>query len=221
MKKTLVMLAATIFLCSPAAPIDAAESGWKLRVFIAGIDPDLSETVVNDDGDDIRVTGDSALGMGVSLEYQFSNRLGVDLGIMSGAPNVKLSADIPEFGQVSFKDSMSTTIVNLDLLVHLTPSSPTLDFYVGAGAAKASYGDLNYNVLDVDNLELRVDDDLTWSARAGIDISFGSDSKWAAFGGLRYMPSQIKVWEPDDGPNDSETFDYNIFNFNVGLALRF
>lgn len=221
MNKTISLLATTLLLFGAAVTAEASEPGWKLRVFVAGIDPDLSETVVNDDGDDIRVTGDSALGLGVSLEYQFSNRLGVDLGILSGAPNVKLGADIPELGEVSFTSSMSTTIVNLDLLVHLTPSSPTLDFYLGAGAAKASYGNLHYEIANLDVLDLRIGDDLTWSARAGIDISFGADSKWAAFGSLRYMPSRIEVWETDDGADDSETFDYNIFNFNVGLAIRF
>jgi hypothetical protein len=93
------------FLASDAR---AADPGWALRVFAAGFDPDTRETIVNPDGQEIDVVAGSTLGAGAGLEYRFTTRVGVDLGVMAGAPKIELSQDVPGFGPVSLSDSMTT-----------------------------------------------------------------------------------------------------------------
>jgi outer membrane protein W len=217
MKRTTVLLA-TIALCAAmTGPASAGEAGWHLRVFAAGFDPDLDVVVPAENPDEVRITSDSDLGFGASLEYQFSGLLGLELGVMKASPAIVLSAeDIPGFGDISLTDSMSTTAVTLDLNFHLTPNSQSFDFYVGAGIASMGYGDLRYLEPDGDYLDLDVSNDLGYSAKAGLGISLGENSKWAAFGGLRYIWTDLEVTQ-----ENAATFDFDSFSFSVGIAYSF
>ena len=217
MKRALVFLAVAGIIGIIAAPAAAADSGWHLRVFAAGFDPDLDVVVPAENPEEIRVTADSDLGFGASLEYQFSGLLGVELGVMKASPAIVLTAaDIPGFGDISLTDSMSTTAITLDLNFHLTPNSQSFDFYVGAGIASMGYGDLRYLEPDGDYLDLDVSNDLGYSAKAGLGISLGKNSKWAAFGGLRYIWTDLEVTQ-----ENAATFDFDIFSFSVGVAYSF
>ncbi len=57
---------------------------------------------------------------------------------------------------------------------------------------------------------------LGYSAKAGIGISLGKNSKWAAFGSLRYIWSDLEVTQ-----EETATFDFNIVNATVGFAYSF
>ena len=142
MKRSLIILGVLTLCGSFAFPAAAAEKGWHLRVFAAGFDPDLDVMVPAENPDMIRVTADSDLGWGASLEYQFSKRLGLELGYMQASPEIALSAeDVSGYGDILLKDSMSTRAITLDLYFHLTPKSQFFDFYLGAGIASMGYGD--------------------------------------------------------------------------------
>lgn len=217
MKRTLILFAVIGITGILATPAAAADSGWHLRVFAAGFDPDLNVTVPAENPEFIDVTAESDLGFGASLEYQFSGLLGLELGVMKASPAIVLSADdIPGYGDLSLKDSMSTTAITLDLNFHLTPNSEYFDFYLGAGIASMGYSDLHYAEPDGDTLTLQVDNDLGYSAKAGLGISLGKNSNWAAFGGLRYIWTDLKVTQ-----ENSATFDFNTFSFTVGIAYSF
>ena len=217
MKRALVFLAVAGIIGIVVAPAAAADSGWHLRVFAAGFDPDLDVVVPAENPEEIRVTADSDLGFGASLEYQFSGLLGLELGVMNASPAIVLTAeDVPGFGDISFTDSMSTTAITLDLNFHLTPNSQSFDFYVGAGIASMGYGDLRYLEPDGDYLDLDVSNDLGYSAKAGLGISLGKNSKWAAFGGLRYIWTDLELTQ-----ENAATFDFNTFSFSVGVAYSF
>jgi len=217
MKRALVFLAVAGIIGIVTAPAAAADSGWHLRVFAAGFDPDLDVVVPAENPEEIRITADSDLGFGASLEYQFSGLLGLELGVMKASPVITLTAeDIPGYGDISLEDSMSTTAITLDLNFHLTPNSQYFDFYLGAGIASMGYSDLRYLEPDGDYLDLEIDNDLTYSAKAGLGISLGTNSDWAAFGGLRYIWSDLDVTQ-----ENSASFDFNIFSFSVGVAYSF
>ena len=217
MKRALVFLAVAGIIGIVAAPAEAADSSWHLRVFAAGFDPDLDVVVPAENPEEIRVTADSDLGFGASLEYQFSGLLGLELGVMKASPAIVLTAeDVPGFGVISLTDSMSTTAITLDLNFHLTPNSQSFDFYVGAGIASMGYGDLRYLEPDGDYLDLDVSDDLGYSAKAGLGISLGKNSKWAAFGGLRYIWTDLEITQ-----ENSATFDFDTLSFSVGIAVSF
>jgi len=217
MKRTLFVLVSLLVCLAFAIPTEAAEKGWHLRVFAAGFDPDLDVIVPAENPDEVRVTADSDLGFGASLEYQFSNLLGLELGYMQARPEIVLSAeDVPGFGDIFLADSMSTTAITLDVDVHLTPDSLRFDFFLGAGIASMGYGNLHYVEPDGDSLDLEVSNDIGYSAKAGLGIALGNNSKWAAFGGLRYIWTDLEVTQ-----EEAATFDFNTFSFTVGLAYSF
>jgi outer membrane protein W len=217
MKRALVFLAVAGIFGIIAAPAAAADSGWHLRVFAAGFDPDLNVTVPAENPEFIDVTAESDLGFGASLEYQFSGLLGLELGVMKASPAIVLSADdVPGYGDISLTDSMSTTAIFLDLNFHLIPNSEYFDFYLGAGIASMGYSDLHYAEPDGDTLDLDVSNDIGYSAKAGLGISLGKNSKWAAFGGLRYIWTDLEITQ-----ENAATFDFNIFSFTVGIAVSF
>jgi outer membrane protein W len=187
-----------------ATPVAAADSGWHLRVFAAGFDPDLDVMVPAENPDEVRV-------------HQFSSLIGLEAGFMKASPAVELSAeDIPGYGDISLTDSMSTTALILDLNFHLTPNSEYFDLYLGGGIASMGYSDLHFTEPDGDSLDLRIDDDLGYSAKAGIGISLGKNSSWAAFGALRYIWTDLEVTQ-----ENSATFDFDTFSFTVGIAVSF
>lgn len=221
MKRALI-ISAVIALCGLlATPAIAADSGWHLRVFAAGFDPNLDETVPAENPEFVDVTGGSDLGFGLSLEYQFSNRWGLEAGIMKASPNVDISGEIPGFGELVLTDTMPTTALTFDVDFHLTPNSRSFDVYIGAGIVRMSYNDLSYEIPEADDsLGIRVANETTWSAKAGLGIALGG-SGWSAIGALRYIDSNLVVSNTDDGPNETETFDYGIINFSVGIAYNF
>jgi len=221
MKRALIVLGVFALCGSLAVPAAAGEQGWHLRVFAAGWDPDLDVTVPAENPDEVRIIAESDLGFGASLEYQFSDLFGLELGVMQASPAIELSADIPGYGHLSLTDSMSTTAITLDLDFHLTPGSPYFDFFLGAGLVNLSYGNLHYVDPDGDPLDLVVSNDLTYSAKAGLDIALGKNSNWAAVGGLRYIWSDLEVTQVDQPTDGAATFDSNIFSFSVGVAYRF
>lgn len=217
MKQTSLVIACVFILCIAAVPATAADKGWNLKVFAAGFDPDLDVVVPAENPDVIRVTADSDLGFGGSLEYRFGGLLGLELGFFTANPDITLSAeDVPGYGDISLTDSMSTTATTLDLNVHLTPGSESFDLSVGAGLAYLSYGNLSYAEPDGDTLGLETDNDLGFSAKAGLAISLGKDSNWAAYGGARYIWSDLDVTE-----EGTATFDFDAFSFTVGIAYSF
>jgi opacity protein-like surface antigen len=217
MKRTTLVLG-TLFVClALAMPAGAAGKGWHIRVFAAGFDPSLDVTVPAENPEEIRVTADSDLGFGASLEYQFSNLLGIELGYMQASPAIALTAeDVPGYGDIILTDSMSTTAITLDLDVHLTPNSQYFDFFLGAGVASMGYANLHYMEPDGDSLDLNVGNDLGYSAKAGLGIALGKDSRWAAFGGLRYIWTDLEITQ-----ENAATFDFNTFSFTVGVSYSF
>jgi len=222
MKRALIVLGVFALCGSLAVPAAAGEQGWHLRVFAAGIDPDLDETIVNGDGDDIHVTSGTDLGVGASLEYQFTDLLGIELGGFSGSPEVELSADVPGYGVFSVRDAMSTRVLTFDLNFHVTPNSTFFDVYLGAGLAYLWYGDLHYDDPEISEpLSFLTDNDLGLSAKANVAIALGKTSDWTAFGGLRYIWSNLEGTEAGDPNAGSESFNFNIFSFSVGIGYSF
>lgn len=221
MKRTLIIIAVLACCGSFAVPVSAAEKGWQIRVYAAGFDPSLDVMVPAENPEEVRVTADSDLGFGASLEYRFNNLLGLEVGYMQASPTVELSADVPGMGHLSLTDSMSTRVITLDLDIHLTPRSQSFDCYLGGGVASVGYGNLHYVDPDGDPLDLETSSDVGYSVKAGLGIALGKNSKWEAVGGLRYIWTDLEARQAQDPNGDSATFDFDTFSFSVGLGYRF
>jgi outer membrane protein W len=221
MKQALTLTAACLVVIAMASPAAAVERPWHLRVFAAGFDGDLNETLPSENPEEVDVTSESALGFGASIEYQFSDLVGLEFGAFTASPDIVLSADVPGFGEIALSDGMSTTALTLDANFHLTPSSEYFDVYVGGGLVNLGYGDLNWVDPEGDPLDVSVSSDFTFSAKAGVGIALGSESRWAAFGGLRYIWSDLEFSQPDMQDSGTASVDFNIFSFTVGIAVSF
>jgi opacity protein-like surface antigen len=222
MKRTLALLTGFAICGLLALPAHAADTSWNLRVFAAGFDPDLDVTVPAENPDEVRVVADSDLGFGASLEYQFNNLLGIELGYMKASPEIALIAlDVPGFGDISLTDTMSTTAITLDLNFHLTPNSPYFDLSLGAGIASMGYGDLSYLEPDGDILDINTENDLGYAVKAGLGIALGKNSNWSAFGGLRYIWTDLEISQDLDPDQTTATFDFDTFSFSIGVAFSF
>jgi opacity protein-like surface antigen len=221
MKQTLIILTTVVLSATLAAPASAADTGWHLRIFAAGFDPDLDETVPAENPEEVRVTAESDLGYGLSLEYQFSSHWGLEAGFMKGSPAVEIRGEIPDYGEFSLSDTMPTTALTLDVDLHLIPNSPAFDVFLGVGIVRMSYRDLFYEFEDAnESFGVQVNNDTTWSVKAGLDIALGGSS-WSATAGLRYTDSNLVVSNTEDAPSETETFDFGLINFTVGIGYRF
>lgn len=221
MQRAMIILAAVVLCCAIAAPAAADDTGWHLRLFAAGFDPSLDETVPAENPEFVQVSSDTDLGYGASLEYQFSSRWGVEFGFMQGDPAVKISGEIPDDGELVLSDPMTTTAVIFDVDFHITPHSEVFDFYVGAGIARLSFHDLFYEIPEVDeSFGIRVNNDTALTVKAGLGIALGGSS-WSAIGGLRYTDTELVVSNSEDSPSDTVSFDYGLFNFTVGISYSF
>lgn len=222
MKRSSILLGILVLCLTVASPANGAEKGWNLKVFAAGIDPDFNEMALSEDGDPIHVTGESVLGFGASLEYQFTPVLGVEFGGFTGSPEIKLVVDTPGYGPEFLADDMSTQIFTLDLNFHLTPSSTYFDVCLGGGATSLSFANLHYVVPVLDQtLEFVTSNDLTLSVKANVAISLGANSNWSAFGGLRYIWATLEAGDATDGTHTTESFDFNTVSFSVGIQYHF
>jgi outer membrane protein W len=221
MKRTTVLLATIAMCVATSVPASAGETGWHLRIFAAGFDPDLDETVPAVNPEVVHVTADSDLGYGFSLEYQFSGHWGLEAGFMKGSPSVEFRGDIPGYGEIVLSDTMPTTALSLDIDFHLIPNNRVFDVFLGAGIVRMSYHDLLYDIEEIeDTLGVRVGSDTTWSIKAGLDIALGGSS-WSATAGLRYIDSKLLVSNTDDATGETESFGFDVIDFTVGIAYRF
>jgi len=222
MNRTTAFLATAALCAATSAPLSAGETGWHLRGFAAGHDSNLDLVAPAENPDEVRITSDSDLGFGASLEYQFSNLFGLELGYMQASPTIELIAeDVPGFGDIVLADSMSTSAITLDLNFHLTPNSQYFDLYLGAGVASMGYGNLHYVDPEGDPLDLNPSNDVGYSAKAGLGIALGKNSKWAAIGGLRYIWTDLEASQAQDPDDTSATLDFNTSSFTVGIAYGF
>lgn len=212
--------ALTLILAGLAAPATAGDGGWHLRAFAAWADPSIGDTVPNDAGGDVRASGSSDLGLGAALEYRFHDRFGLELGALSVSPGIRLSGDVPGVGRVSVEDSLSTLALLLDFDLHLTPDHPALDFYLGAGWADLSLGDLSFAPPGGERLSFAVRDSSGWTAKAGLDYTFGAGG-WGVSAGLRYIAADLEASQRGDPSGRTERFDSDFLVGTLGVAYRF
>jgi len=223
---TITVLATLAWIVPSSA---SANGKWHLRAFGVWVDPELDFRTTNDDGDDIRAGTDSTFGLGISGEYRFSQRFGVELGIFRVNPNVNLHYQF-NLLPLSFEtsDDLAMTPIGLGLNIHLLPPDKRVDLYVAPLFAYVRYSDLSFEVSETlevagmpilieDTLEVSVDNDVAYGAALGIDVPI-SFSPWAISGTVRYLWTDLDVTEPE---GDRETMGYNTLVATLGIRYSF
>ncbi len=211
-----------------AMPATAGDGQWHLRVQAVWVQPDLDWRMSPAPGDVVSVDADDAWGLGVSGEYQVSDLLGVELGIMRAVPDVNILLEDTLLG-VSLKatDDLTMTPLSIGLNFHLTPGQ-RFDLYLGPFLAYVLYSDLEWRVnetIDVggvpividETLRMSVANDLAYGAVAGVDIPVGSRG-WYLSGTLKYMATELDITDPD---GDSENLSLDPIIVAIGVRYSF
>lgn len=186
---------------------------WMLRVDLSFVNPsgDFVSTGIGDGT--IGTEINTAFGAGLRGEYQFSPRLGFELGVLgAGSPGVKTGIFDGTIGNEVRLNSFTQFAVGLN--VHLTPDQP-VDLYLGPQLALLRYGDeaVRATIGGV-GTSVSVDNDVGWGAIIGLDVPLGKRG-WMIQTNLRYIETQMS------GSEDFFKSNFDPLVFSVGFGFRF
>ena len=213
---------------SIALPAVAESGQWHLRAQAVWVYPDLDWRMSPEPGDLITVDADDSWGLGISGEYQVSELLGVELGIMRTSPDIRIVSEERNHGlSVSATDGLTTTPLSIGLNFHVT-SARHFDLYLGPFLAYVLYGDLEWRVNETvvvggvpivldETLRTSVSNDLAYGAVAGIDIPLGPDG-WCFSGAIKYLATELDATDPE---GDSENLSLDPLMVLVGVRYSF
>lgn len=217
---TSVSVLTMVVLLSLTAPAAASEKGaWQLRFGFVSSDADAGQAEVSATGERFNISTSSGAGFGASLEYRFSERLGLDLGVFSAAPDIGTSISVGPNKEslVSMSTGVTMTPVTVGLNVHLIPDGP-VDVYLGPMVGYVMYNDFTLSAGPGFSETFRSENDFAWGAGLGADLRFGK-SRWSLNAALKYLDSTFEA-RPDGG-DSSGAADFNSTSFSFGVGYRF
>ncbi|MCW8926740.1 MAG: outer membrane beta-barrel protein [Xanthomonadales bacterium] len=190
------------------------DTGWCLRLDLAWVNP--SGSIVSVDADhgghfDLNM----GAGAGLRGEYRTSDRLGVEIGLLS-AGNIDLAAgSFARHGDHGFSVG-GFSMFSVGLNLHLTDGSP-IDLYLGPQLALINYGSVDFRAgHNRSGAELSADEDFAFGAIVGVDVPLG-ESGWMIHSSVRYVGTDYSY--SVDGSDYDSSFDPTIFS--IGFGYRF
>lgn len=212
-------------LVAAAAPPAAAQS-WTFRGGLAWVDPDLD--VRETDGPArISLQSSSAIGAAVSAEYHFTDRFGLELGVLWAEPEIELRIEgiaiplpdpIPPFpDEIVASGDLRITPLTVGLNVHFSPTAQ-VDLYLGPRVAYVDYGDLEltstlFGISSTDTVG--TDDELGYGAGIGLDVPVGS-GRWMVNAAADYL--EVDLTFSGEG---SESLAFDPLIVRAGVGYRF
>jgi len=148
-------------------------------------------------------------------EYQFSPRLGVELGVL-GAGSVDVASGIFAGTVGNAVQVSSFTPFTVGLNVHLTPDH-LLDVYAGPLLALVSYSSVDVQTtIGNASTSVSVDNDVGLGAILGLDVPIG-ERGWLIQTNLRYVDTDIE----NSGGVILINSEFDPLIFSVGFGYRF
>ncbi|MDY7094379.1 MAG: OmpW family outer membrane protein [Acidobacteriota bacterium] len=213
--RTGLALAFLFLIGAVAGDALAQDTGWKVKVAGAYVEPTGEEEL---DGD---------IGFGLGAEYRWSERWGIEVGVLASdlSSENTISAEGVPLGTLTTE--LGTTALLARLNIHLTPNSP-VDLYVGPVAGYLFNDDLEVRVRGealgapntVPDFSVALDDSFAYGAHLGLDVPI-RDSGFFFNGGATYLISEVDLAEPVFGDEESGSFDLDPFIVHVGFGYRF
>lgn len=216
--------ATALTLAFAAAPAAAAE-GWTVRGSVVWVDPDLD--VREQDGfTTITLQADSTIGLAASAEYRFTDRFGLEFGVLWAEPDVELRVEglffpvpspVPIPDRIVATGDLRFTPVTAGLNVHLTPGSRA-DLYLGPRVAYVFYSDLELtiNLFGISSTQrIDTDDEFGYGAGIGVDVPLGT-GRWSFHAAADYL--EVDLTFVDEG---SENFAFDPLMVRAGLGVGF
>ena len=226
--RPLLIVLASLAAGSIALPAVAANGRWHLRAHAVWNHPDLDWRTSPDPGDVVTIQADDAWGVGISGEYQVSDLLGVDMGILRTTPDIRIVAEDRDLGiSLGATDGLTMTPLSIGLNFHVAPAS-RFDIYLGPFLAYVLYGDLQWRVnetVDVagtpivfdETLQMSVANDLAYGAVAGVDIPLGPGG-WFFSGAVKYMSTEL---DATSSGGEGENLSLDPVLVTVGVRYSF
>ncbi len=191
-----------------------AKRGWRLRFDLSQVNP--SGTIVSANTErDSGIGFDVGFGAGLRGEYQFTERFGVEFGVLSTG-EVDFASGLLTGRTRSGLGVSSFTPTTMGLNIHLTPNRP-VDLYVGPLLALVGYSNISlWADSGAAGASVSIDDDVGWGAILGFDVPFG-DRGWMVQANVRYINTDMR----DSGETRSFNSKFDPVIFSLGVGYRF
>jgi hypothetical protein len=190
------------------------DRGWRLRLDLSWVNPSGS-IVSSNPGTTLDVGLKTGFGVGVRGEYQYSDRFGVEVGVL-GTGNIDMAWGFAADRTGHDLGVSGISLISVGLNVHLTPES-SIDLYLGPQLALVNYSSIDYWASPGDlGVSMSVDDDVGWGAILGLDVPLG-DSDWVVNANVRYLNTGTKF----SSVNFALDSNYDPIILSLGVGYRF
>lgn len=181
--------------CSASAVLtrEPFNARWILRGFGGPVSAKGDEYRLTEVVDGVEERTELHLGsgtlFGLSAEYLFSNRLGVEAAVMSGDLDSGWMFDRGELWLMA-EDDVDFMPITVGLNYHVTPDKRA-DVFIGPFLGLVQYDDADFESQG-ETFVRDFDDDVGFGFQAGVDVPFGWDSPWLFTSALRYMATSAE-----------------------------
>jgi len=214
---------------SPAAAAqggyEAGKGSWTVRGFGAWIDtegferrshslhdfPVFSSVLTIGDGD----------GVGLSLEYRITRRIGVEALALEGELDgeFRLVFTDPPNPEQRVTQGVGTELYGLGVNLHLTPGR-RVDAYVGPVVAEIRYDDFSGFIncghpLTRCTFQTTFSDDTALGMTLGADVTLGNTDRWALSAAVR------QLWSDPEDELERTELEMDPLIVTAGVAFRF
>lgn len=186
--------------------------GWVLRVSPTWVDSERGGgTVIGYRGGVASGLEPQDVGLGVSGEYRFSPRLGLEIGALAFSNGVGV---VVRDGVVVASGTSSYGSITLGPDVHLT-SNGRADLFVGPFLAYTAHTDVGF--YDDEWAGVRIGGSFGWGAVLGVDVPVG-ERGWRLSANVRYIDTNLGG---TDWNGDPFEVDFGPTAVGVGFGYRF
>jgi outer membrane protein W len=221
-----VALTAVLLSIPLAAAPPAAAQSWTFRGGPAWVDPDI-DLRQTDGLSTISLQSSSAIGAAASAEYHFTDRFGLEIGLLWAEPEIELRIEgfavplpdplppLPD--EIVASGDLRFTPLTVGLNVHFSPGAEA-DLYVGPRLAFVQYGDLELtsSLFGVaSTTTVGTDDELGYGAGIGLDVPVGA-GRWLVNASADFL--EVDLTFSDEG---AESLAFDPLIVRAGVGYRF
>jgi len=172
-----------------SAPFEVVPAAaWIVRAFGAGFRTSDEISSIRQRSADLqersKLSSHSGEGFGISAEYLFNDRIGLEAALIDGEIDARYTLDLNDLWGMA-DDDYGLTTLTVGPNFHLTPEK-RFDLYVGPFVGFASVDGGEFSTLG-ETFSPDVDDEFVFGAQLGLDLPFKADGPWALHLGLRYI----------------------------------
>ena len=208
----------------------AVAVGWFLVAFLVGVVPAAAQ----EEGWTVRLSGvgmattgegsDTGYGIGAAVEYRLSERLGVEIGVVTAELETE-----PDLVIITFGDELSIVPIELESSVRLTPLLARLNVHLTPGRRADLYVSpvLGWVKVSDDVLRLRsfgsehevpldIDDEMAWGAAVGLDVPLGGRGSL-----LSVSATWLRLTLDSEFFGEEQSSDLDPLTVTAGYGFRF